>query len=358
MRAVIFTGEEIKIWDNLEVGKPKTGEVLIKVISSGVCHTDVNVIKGRVFVPTPVILGHEVYGIVENVGEGVTRVKPGDHVVAAFIYPCGKCKPCLSGYENLCENSIKARAKGVMLDGTTRIKKGEKEVYVRNGGWAEYMVAPTENCVVPLPSELRIYEIPVLGCAFFTAYGAIFNTAKVTAIDKVAVFGAGGVGLPAIKFASIANAAEIIAIDVVEQKLQKAKAMGATLTINAKEEDPVKVIKEATNGEGVDVAIEAIGNKITIRQAIDSVKVGGKVVLIGMGAVAEFEVNSVVIRGIKVFGHYGARPRIDIPNVIELIRKGLINPKEFVTHKFKLDEITQAIHALETGEALRSVLIL
>ncbi|MEM2227390.1 MAG: zinc-binding dehydrogenase [Candidatus Bathyarchaeia archaeon] len=357
MQAAVFTGKEVEVWDELKIDELKAGEVLIKVISSGICHTDVNVIKGRVFVPTPVILGHEVYGVVENIGEGVTRVKPGDYVVAAFIYPCGKCKQCLSGFENLCENSIKARAKGVMLDGTTRIKKNNKEIYVRNGGWAQYMVAPTENCVVPLPPELRIYEIPILGCAFFTSYGAIFNTAKVTAMDRVAIFGVGGVGLPTIKFASIANAAEIIAIDIVEQKLQKAKTMGATLTINSKEEDPIKVIKEVTNGEGVDIAIEAVGNKATIRQAIDSVRVGGKVVLVGMGAIAEFEVNNVVIRGVKVLGHYGARPRIDIPNIIRLIRKKLIDPKEFVTHKFKLNEVKQAIHVLETGEALRSVLI-
>jgi len=358
MKAVVFTGKEVEVWDELEIEEPKSDEVLIKVVASGVCHTDVNVIKGKVSVPTPVILGHEVYGIVEKIGERVTRVKPGDHVVAAFIYPCGKCKLCLSGFENLCENSIKARAKGVTLDGTTRIKKGGKDIYVRNGGWAEYMIAPTENCVVALPPELKIHEATVLGCAFFTSYGAVFNTAQVTAVDKVAVFGVGGVGLPTIKFASIANAAEIIAIDVVDQKLQKAKAMGATLTINAKIEDPVKTIKEATNGEGVDIAIEAIGNTTTIRQAIESVRVGGKVVLIGMGATAEFEVNNVVIRGVKVLGHYGARPRIDIPNVIELIKKGLINPQEFVTHKFKLDEIKQAIHVLETGEAIRSNLLL
>jgi len=355
MRAAVFTGKEVEIWDNLNVDKLKAGEVLVKVIASGVCHTDVNVIKGRVAVPMPVILGHEVYGVVEDIGEGVTRVKPGDYVVTSFLYPCGKCRLCVSGLENLCENSIKARANGVMLDGTARIKKEGKEIYIRNGGWAEYIVAPTENCVVPLPPELRIDEAAILGCAFFTSYGAVFNTAQVMATDKVAIFGVGGVGLPAVRFTRIANAAEIIAVDIIDQKLQKAKAMGATLTINSRNEDPVKTIKEVTNGEGVDIAIEAIGNTTTIRQAIESVKIGGKVVLIGMGATVEFEVNKVVIPGIKIFGHYGARPRIDIPKVIELIKRGLISPKDFVTHKFKLDDIRQAIHTLETGEALRSL---
>ncbi|MEM4005552.1 MAG: zinc-binding dehydrogenase, partial [Desulfurococcaceae archaeon] len=153
-----------------------------------------------------------------------------------------------------------------------------------------------------------------------------------------------------------ANAAEIIAVDVIDEKLEKAKEMGATLTINSKEKDPVKAIKEATDGEGVDIAIEAIGHPITIQQAIESVRIGGKVVLIGMGAKAELEVNRIVIPSLKVLGHYGARPRIDIPKILEFIERGLLNPRDFVTHKFRLYEVKQAIHVLESGTALRVIL--
>ncbi len=357
MRAVILEREgRLELRDNVVIEKPKKGEVLIKVLSCGVCHTDLHVIEGKVGLPLPGILGHEIYGVVEDVGEEVIGVKPGDHVVSSFMWPCGRCRYCVSGNENLCEASINARSRGVMLDGTTRVRLNDKPVYVRNGGFAEYAIVPSESSLVKLPLRLRIPEIGIAGCSLLTAYGAVFNTAGITHGERVAVYGVGGVGMAIVRFASIAGA-EVIAIDVVDEKLRKARSLGASATINSRAEDPVKAIKDLTDGEGVDAAFEAIGMPITVRQATNSVRIGGRVVLIGLGSSVELELNPIVIRGIRLLGSYGGRPRIDLPKILRLIERGLIDLRDFVTGVYRLDEIEKALNDIKTGKAIRTIVI-
>lgn len=357
MRAVILEREgRLELRDDVTIERPRRGEILVRVLSCGVCHTDLHVIEGKVGLPLPGILGHEIYGVVEDVGEGVVGVEPGDHVVSSFMWPCGRCRYCVSGHENLCEASINARTKGVMLDGTTRVRLGDTPVYVRNGGFAEYAIVPSENSLVKLPPRLRIPEIGIAGCSLLTAYGAVFNTASIAHGERVAVYGVGGVGMAIVRFANIAGA-EVIAIDVVDEKLRKARSLGASATINSKAEDPIKTVKDLTGGEGVDVAFEAIGLPITVKQAVGSVRIGGRVVLVGLGSGVELELNPIVIRGIRLLGSYGGRPRIDLPKILRLIEKGLVDLKDFVTGSYRLDEIEKALSDIKTGKAIRTIVI-
>jgi succinate semialdehyde reductase (NADPH) len=361
MRAAILDKDKsLRMRDNLYIERPKKGEVLVRVLACGVCHTDLHVVEGKVYLPTPAILGHEIYGVVEDIGEGVSTVSPGDHVVSSFMWPCGRCRPCISGYENLCEASIRARAAGVMLDGTSRVRLamgGQSiPVYVRNGGFAEYAVIPTENAISPVPEKIRSPEVAILGCAFLTAYGAVFNSAHIKAGDRVAVFGVGGVGMAIVKMASIAGA-DVIAIDVVEEKLNRARQVGARYTINSGKENPVEAVRSIAGGEGVDIAIEAVGIPHTVQQAIDSVRIGGKVIQVGLGSRAEVDLNRLVIRGISIVGSYGARPRIDLPRILGFIENKLIDLREFITGIYGLHDIEKALNDVKRGLAIRSIVI-
>ena len=352
-------GEPLKIQE-VEIGKPLKGEVLLKVLSTGVCHSDLHVINGITPIPLPVVTGHEIMGVVEDVGEGVTSVVPGDVVVASFIWPCGKCSMCISGRENLCVKAASARMKGVLLDGTTRLRLSDgRPLHIfAGGGFAEYAIVP-ETALVKVPSAMqRRDSLAILGCAGLTGFGAVVNTAGIRLGDTVAVFGAGGVGMFVVQFSRIAGASQIIAVDIVDQKLAVAKSLGATHTINVREKDPVKEIKDLTGGEGVDVSFEVVGLSETITQAIESVKVGGKVVLVGLmpvGSTAPVHVARVVRAGIQILGSYGGRPRADLPIIFKLVSASLLEVDTLVSRKYKLDETNSAFEALERGEVLRSI---
>jgi succinate semialdehyde reductase (NADPH) len=347
--------------EEVNFGAPKKGEILIKVLATGVCHSDLHVIEGRTLVPLPIVLGHEIYGKVEEVGPEVTTVNTGDYVVASFIWPCGKCKNCAAGMENLCETAASIRTRGVLFDGTTRLSllDGTPLYAFLGGGYAEYAIIP-ELGVKALPPELRKETSAILGCAVLTAYGAVMETGKVRVGESVAVFGVGGVGINIVQFSKIANATQIIAVDIVDKKLELAKRLGATDVINAKEIDPIKGIKELTGGIGVDIAFEAIGLSGTISQAVESVRVGGRVVLVGlmpMGTAAPIHAAKVVRSGIQILGSYGGRPRIAFPVIFNLIKNGLMDIDKLVTKRWKLEELNEAFLALKKGEVIRSVVI-
>jgi succinate semialdehyde reductase (NADPH) len=345
----------------VNISKPKMGEVLIKVLSTGVCHSDLHVIEGRTPIPLPCVCGHEIYGVVEEIGPYVTTVNAGDYVVATFIWPCGKCYNCASGLENLCETHAAIRLKGVLFDGTTRLSlpDGSPLYTFLGGGFAEYAIIP-ELGVKKLPQELRKETSAVLGCATLTAYGAVVESGKVNVGESVAVFGVGGVGVNIVQLSKVVNASQIIAIDVVDKKLKWAKEFGATDTINSKETDPVKAIRELTNGRGVDVAFEAVGSADTTYQAAESVKVGGRVVLVGLmpvGSTAPIHSARIVRSGIQIIGNYGGKPRTALPRIFELVRKGLLDIDKLVTKRWKLEEINDAFLALSRGEVIRSIII-
>jgi len=347
--------------EDVKIAEPKKGEVLLRVKTVGVCHSDIHVIKGKTPVPLPVVLGHEFVGEVMAVGEGVTSVNVGDMVVSSFIWPCGKCVNCATGFENLCETASPIRIKGVMLDGTTRLSLIDgKPIYsFLGGGYAEHAVVP-EFAVSKLPPELRKESSAILGCAVLTAYGAVMNTAKVRPGEKVAIFGAGGVGMNVIQLCKIAGATQIIVVDIIDRKLSAAKEFGATNTVNASEKDPVKEIKELTEGKGADITFEVIGLADTVYQATESVRVGGKVVLIGLmavGTTAPIHVARVVRSGIQILGNYGGRPRVDFQVIFELVRSGLLELDKLITKRWNLEQINEALEALEKGEVIRSIVV-
>jgi succinate semialdehyde reductase (NADPH) len=357
--AVLYKyNEKLKIVDNVKIDEPKAGEVKLKVVTTGMCHSDVNVFEGKTPVPTPVVAGHEIAGIVEEIGEGVTRVKPGDRVVSAFIHPCGKCRNCVSGHENLCEVFSQVRLKGTMMDGTTRLRiDGQPVQAFLGGGFAEYSIVG-ENALTVVPSAMDLEKIAVLGCAGLTGYGAV-DLAKIEPGETVAVIGVGGVGLSVIQLLKASGAGRIIAFGTKKWKLERAIELGATDTINTEEIDPIKAVKEITNG-GADVVIEAGGNEKTIQIALDSVRIGGRVILVGLppaNALIPIKEASIVRNGITIIGNYGGRPRVDMPRLLDMVKLGKYDPTKLVTGKYTLDEINEAVKLLQEGEAIRSLIV-
>ncbi|MEM2856098.1 MAG: alcohol dehydrogenase catalytic domain-containing protein [Candidatus Nitrosocaldaceae archaeon] len=347
--------------EDIKEPKPLDDEVLIRVNSIGVCHTDLHVLKGHIPFPLPAVLGHEVSGIVEKVGKNVNNVQVGDKVIGPFILPCGKCRLCITGQEDLCESFYNYnRLKGLYYDGKTRLydKKGSDIYMYSMAAHAEYSVIPSTS-VFKIPDSLDISMASILGCAIMTAYGACRNTALRPA-EKVAVFGVGGVGINVVQIASRVYNSDVIAIDLNEEKLKQAKSIGAISTINPKNEDVVKSLLELTDGKGVDAAIEVIGIKSTIEAAIRSVRSAGRVTLVGLsskGSEASFEINSLVRRGVKITGSYGGKPRIDMPEIISLADKGIINIKDSISARYRLEDINEAFEKLEKGEILGRAII-
>jgi S-(hydroxymethyl)glutathione dehydrogenase/alcohol dehydrogenase len=341
--------------EDISVSQPREKEVLLKIAACGVCHTDLHVMKGEVRFPTPAVLGHEVSGVVEAVGPGVTHVKAGDRVVSSFIMPCGECEYCAKGREDLCATFFSYnRLKGQLYDGSTRLarKDGSPLWMYSMGGLAEYAVTPATS-VFKAPEGVSLQEAAIIGCSVFTAYGAVKHQAALRAGETVAVFAVGGVGTNAIQAARAFGAAEIIAIDVRDEKLEMAKSFGATATVNAAREDASRRVMELTGGKGVDVAIEALGLPQTVLQAFESVKDGGRVVLIGIapgGTTVPLEITRIVRRGVTVIGSYGARARSDMPDIVRMVQRGMLDVQKPVTRRYALDQVNEAYAALNRGE--------
>lgn len=355
MRAAVLgaAGGRLEI-EQIPVPSPQVGEVLLRVEACGVCHTDLHVINGDVEFPTPAVLGHEVAGQVVEVGAGVSEVAPGDKVVTSFIMPCGTCRRCRSGRDDLCGPFFEMnRLRGTLFDGTTRLQRsgGEPLAMYSMAGLAEYAVAPV-TAVFARKETLRPAEAAILGCAVFTAYGAVRHRGAVAPGETVAVIGAGGVGLSLIQVAGAFGASQVIAVDLQDNKLDLAKVNGATHTVNAASNDPVEAVR-ALSGGGADVVFEAIGLPATWSQGVEMVADGGRFVAVGIGsrgATAPVEITRVVRRVISVLGSYGGRVREDMPAVIDLAESGKIDPGATVTRQFGLDEAVTAYEALERGE--------
>ena len=355
MRAAVFhqPNQPMAI-EELVMPEPREHEVRLKVAACGVCHTDLHVLKGEVAFPTPGVLGHEVSGVVDAVGPGVTNTAPGDRVVCSFIMPCAYCGSCVRGREDLCETFFAYnRLKGQLYDGSTRLRRpdGEPIAMYSMGGLAEYAVTP-DTAVFPLPESVPLTDAAIIGCSIFTAYGAVRNQADVRPGQSVAVFAVGGVGTQVIQMARAFGAAQIIAVDIRGDKLEKALEMGATHAVNGASEDAPARVRELANGRGVDVAIEALGSPVTVRQAFESVRDGGKVALVGIAAAgveAPLEITRFVRRGITVVGSYGAKARSDMPEVVELVRRGVIDASSVITRRYTLDEANEAYAALAGG---------
>ena len=350
--------------EEIQVAPPKAGEVRIKIIATGVCHTDAFTLSGEdpegVF---PAIMGHEGGGIVESVGEGVTSLKVGDHVIPLYTAECGKCKFCTSGKTNLCSAVRETQGKGLMPDGTTRFTCNGKPIYHYMGcsTFSEYTVLP-EISLAKVNPEAPLEEVCLLGCGVTTGMGAVTKTAKVQKGDTVAIFGLGGIGLSAIIGATMAGAGRIIGIDLNESKFELAKKLGATDCINPKDYDkPIQeVIVEMTDG-GVDFSFECIGNVNVMRSALECCHKGwGESVIIGVaGAGQEIStrpfqlVTGRVWRG-SAFG--GVKGRSELPGIVEDYLAGKFPLTDFITHTMPLEEINEAFDLMHEGKSIRSVI--
>src|SRR5690606_29219064 len=349
--------------EEVDVMLPRKGEVLVKIVASGVCHTDAFTLSGEdpegVF---PAILGHEGGGIVEQIGEGVTSVQVGDHVIPLYTAECGVCKMCTSGKTNLCSAVRETQGKGLMPDGTTRFYKDGEPIYHYMGcsTFSEYTVLP-EISLAKVNKEAPLEEVCLLGCGVTTGMGAVMNTAKVEEGATVAIFGLGGIGLSAVIGAQMAKASRIIAIDINESKFELAKKLGATDCINPKDYDkPIQdVIVELTDG-GVDYSFECIGNVDVMRSALECCHKGwGESVIIGVaGAGQEIStrpfqlVTGRVWKG-SAFG--GVKGRSELPGYVERYLAGEIPLQDFITHTMPLEDISEAFDLMHKGESIRSV---
>lgn len=349
--------------EQIPIPEPKAGEVLVRVHACGVCHTDLHVMKAEVAFPLPAVLGHEVSGTVVATGPGVRNVSEGMRVASAFIMPCGFCRHCGAGRDDLCDSFFAMnRLKGTLYDGTTRLHRtdGSPIAMYSMAGLAEYCVVPATD-VFPLPASLPLEESAVLGCAVFTAYGAVRHAAELCSGECIAVIATGGVGLNIIQIAKAFGASQIIAVDVKEEKLDLARRMGATHAINGMKSDVAQQIKEITDGAGVDVAFEALGRPETFVQAFDALRDGGRMVPVGIAAgrtTAPVEITRLVRRGLRITGSFGARTRADMPEVIRLAAEGAFRLDTMVTDRFALSEADTAYQALNRGEIAGRAIVL
>lgn len=356
-------GQPLSI-EEVEVMPPQAGEVRVRIVASGVCHTDAFTLSGEdpegVF---PCILGHEGGGIVESVGEGVTSVKVGDHVIPLYTPECGECKFCKSGKTNLCQKIRATQGKGLMPDGTTRFSKDGQPIYHYMGTstFSEYTVLP-EISIAKVDPAAPLEEVCLLGCGVTTGIGAVMNTAKVKEGESVAIFGLGGIGLSAIIGARMAKAGRIIAIDINESKFELARKLGATDCINPNKFDkPIQeVIVELTDG-GVDFSFECIGNVKVMRAALECCHKGwGESVIIGVAGVGQeistrpFQlVTGRVWRG-SAFG--GVRGRSELPSYVQRYMQGEFRLDDFITHTMPLEQINEAFDLMHEGKSIRTVI--
>jgi len=360
----IEAGKPLQITE-IDLQGPKDGEVLVRMVATGVCHTDAYTLSGDdpegIF---PSVLGHEGGGVVEEVGAGVGSVRPGDHVIPLYTPECGKCSFCTSGKTNLCQAIRATQGQGLMPDGTSRFSLNGETLYHYMGTstFSEYSVMP-EISVARINRDAPLDKVCLLGCGITTGIGAVLNTAKVEAGASVAVFGLGGIGLSVVQGAVMAGAERIIAVDLNEDKFEMARMLGATDFVNPGNYDqPIQdVIVDLTDG-GVDYSFECIGNTSVMRSALECCHKGwGESVIIGVAGAGQeictrpFQlVTGRVWRG-TAFG--GVRGRSELPGYVDNYMAGKINIDDMVTHTMGLEDINRAFDLMHQGESIRSVVI-
>ncbi len=344
----------------IAVDGPKRGEVTVKLGACGVCHSDLSAITGTIALPLPLVLGHEGAGVVEEVGDGVSGLAKGDHVIFSFIYMCGKCRFCVSGRPVLCLEQGKALT--TPLEGTPRVRDARGEplnIFSGCGSMAEYATVSAEN-LIRIDPKIPLDCAALVGCGVTTGVGAVFNTAKVEPGSSVAVFGCGGVGLSVIQGARIAGAERIIAIDTLQPKLEMAKKFGATDTILFTE-DPTKALKKMTGG-GPDYAFECVGSGELAAAAYRAIRRGGLAVVVGVakpGDSTSVRTMTLPFEEKTLTGSYfgSCVPRIDFPRMLSLYLAGKLKLEELITRRYSIDEAPQAFADLQAGKNARGVVI-
>ncbi|WP_333745497.1 S-(hydroxymethyl)mycothiol dehydrogenase [Streptomyces sp. IBSBF 2950] len=357
VRAVVARGKGAPVsLETIVVPDPGPGEALVKVQACGVCHTDLHYREGGISDDFPFLLGHEAAGVVESVGEGVTDVAPGDFVILNWRAVCGSCRACRRGRPWYCFNTHNATQKMTLLDGT------ELSPALGIGAFAEKTLVAAGQCTKVDPAAAPAVA-GLLGCGVMAGIGAAINTGNVGRGDTVAVIGCGGVGAAAVVGSELAGAARIIAVDIDDRKLETARKLGATHSVNSRETDAVEAIRELTGGFGADVVIEAVGRPETYKQAFYARDLAGTVVLVGVPT-PEMKLELPLL---DVFGRGGALksswygdclPDRDFPMLIDLYLQGRLDLEAFVTETIGLDEVEKAFDRMHQGDVLRSVVVL
>jgi S-(hydroxymethyl)glutathione dehydrogenase / alcohol dehydrogenase len=347
---------------DVELAPPGPGEVSVELRASGVCHSDWNTVTGDTPSPLPAVLGHEGAGVVESVGDGVTGVAPGDHVVLSWLPACGRCGPCVGGRPSLCEAAAPALLAGTLLDGTTRLSLDGKPVYHYSflSTFAERTVVPEASCVRIRPDAP--FEIAALvGCAVMTGIGAVLNRAMVRTGSSVVVFGAGGVGLSALQACKLVNAGVVIAVDPTAERRQLALELGATHVVDPTETDAVEAVRELTAGRGANYGFEASGARGMAAQVWQAVGRGGTIVCIGippLGATVELP-GADLVRDEKIVtgSLYGScRPHLDMPMVLDLYMEGRLDLDRLKGSSYPLRRINEAFGDMLAGHGARTLI--
>jgi NDMA-dependent alcohol dehydrogenase len=340
---------------------PQAGEARVRVKAAGVCHSDWHIMNGDWPLPLPMVLGHEAAGLVEEVGAGVTSVRPGDHIIFSFRPHCGRCLYCSTGRSVLCDGHKSAR--WGMLDGTFRLRRDGKDIFqmARLGTFAEHVVCPAEM-LVPIRKEMPWPQAALTGCSVPTGVGAVTRCARVEAGASVLVIGCGGVGLNVVQGARLVGAGMIIGCDLLDSKLEYARAFGATHTLNAGRENVVEQVRALTGGRGADYAFDAIGSELTTLQIVDAIRPGGTAVIVGMAAMSArapitpylMALQEKTIKG-TIYG--SVRPDVDFPQLVDLYLEGRLKLDQLISRTYPLEEINQGFEALTKGQVARGVIV-
>jgi S-(hydroxymethyl)glutathione dehydrogenase / alcohol dehydrogenase len=363
MRAAVLTevNKPLQILD-LEQEPPHAAEVRVQVKAAGVCMSDWHIMNGDWPLPLPMVLGHEAAGIVVENGPSVVGLAPGDHVIFSFRPHCGRCRYCSSGQTVLCIGHNDS-PRWLMHDGTTRVRLNGEPVnqMARIGTFAEEVVCPAEQ-VVKIRPDLPFTHAAIIGCSVATGVGAVIRHARVPAGSSVLVIGCGGVGLNIVQGARLAGASPIIACDLRDNKLDYARAFGATHTLNASSGNVVKEVRELTDGLGVDTAFDAIGGEATALQAVDAVAPGGRAVLVGIPSFStRAPINlSQMVYGEKVISgtYYGSvRPNIDFPILADLDIEKKIDLDSLISRTYRFDQINEGFRLMLDGSVARGVIV-
>jgi S-(hydroxymethyl)glutathione dehydrogenase/alcohol dehydrogenase len=345
----------------VEQERPRTAEARVKVMGAGICHSDWHIMNGDWQVPLPMVLGHEAAGIVEEVGPGVTGVKPGDHVIFSFRPHCGRCLYCSIGRTILCDGHTSPR--WLMIDGTHRLHRHGQPIkqMARIGTFSESVVCPAEM-LVPIRKDMPWPQAALVGCCVPTGWGAVNRCARVEAGASVVVIGCGGVGLNIVQGARLAGAGRIIACDLLPNKLEFALEFGATHTINAEREDVVERVRALTGGRGADYAFDGIGSEATTLQILEAIRPGGTAVIVGMAPHAArapigpywMALQEKALKGTM----YGSvRPNLDFPILVDLYMEGRLKLDPLVSRTYAIEEINEGFAAMRGGQVARGVVV-
>jgi S-(hydroxymethyl)glutathione dehydrogenase/alcohol dehydrogenase len=364
MKAVVFRDPQSPIeFVDVDLAPPRAGEVRVRIAAAGVCHSDLHVKRGEWDAAAPLVMGHEGSGVVTELGEGVTTLAVGDHVVLSLVPPCGECRYCRAGHEARCQKVATVVAPlGVLFDGTSRLSLDGETLhhYLGVSSFAEEVVVPASGAV-KVRDDAPLDVVADVGCAVATGVGAVLNTAAVEPGSTVAVIGCGGVGLNVVQGARLAGAERIVAIDVRPEKTQLALQFGATDRIDASQGDAVAQLRELIS-DGVDYAFDAIGRTSTTEQSIQMLGLGGAAVIVGLpptGARASFEPLVLAEADQRILGsNYGSvRPSIDVPALVDRYMDGQLKIDPLISGRRPLSEAAAALDDLETGSALRTLLL-